>query len=73
MMLVQVYVAIAQHEKEVVILGVGTNARMVEIQRDSFMGRPDHVDWEAQTQTHELNVEWKEAKNAVPEKKAVSK
>ena len=71
-MLVQILVAIARHEKEVIVLAAGTNSRLVEIQKDSFMGRPDHVDWESQVQTHNLSIDWKEVKNAtVPEKKVV--
>jgi len=72
-MLVQIFVAIARHESEVVILGAGTSSRLVEIQRDSFMGRPDHVDWEAQVQTHNLSIDWKEVSNAaIPKEKVVS-
>lgn len=59
---IQIFVAIAKHGEEVVLLGMGQNARLVEIQRDSFMWRPDHIDWEAQIQTHDLKVDWKEKK-----------
>jgi len=59
-MLIQVFVAIAKKGDEVLVLGAGTNARLVGIQRDSFMMGEDHIDYESQTQTHELKIEWQE-------------
>jgi len=64
-MLVQIFVALAKHGDEVIVLGTGTNARLVEIQRDSFIWREDHRDWKVQTQTLELKIEWKEEKDGV--------
>ena len=73
-MRIQLFVALAKHEKEIVLLGVNQNSRLIEILKESFMMRPDHIDWKAQTQTHELQIEWKEEKKneAVPKEEAVS-
>ena len=74
-MRIQLFVALAKHEKEIVLLGVKQNSRLTEILKESFMMRPNHIDWKAQTQTHELQIEWEEEKKneVVPEKEAVSK
>ena len=74
-MRIQLFVALAKHEKEIVLLGVNQNSRLTEILKESFMMRPDHINWKAQTQTHELQIEWEEEKKneVVPEKEAVSK
>jgi hypothetical protein len=83
-MKIQIYIAIAKHEDEEVLLGVGTNRRLVEIQRDSFMGNELHLDWKAQTQIHDIDVIWEEMvtmvtepakedeKNAIRKEKTVS-
>ena len=74
-MRIQLFVALAKHEKEIVLLGVNQNSRLIEILKESFMMQPDHINWKAQTQTHELQIEWEEEKKneVVPEKEAVSK
>lgn len=58
----RIYIALAKHDDEIIVLGVGTNGKLVSIQRDSFMMKEEHVDWEAQTQTIDLEFEWKEDK-----------
>ncbi|MFA7521264.1 hypothetical protein [Shewanella sp.] len=73
-MLVQIFVALGKHNDEVIVLGVGSNSRLVEIQKESFMAKEDHVDWESQTQTHQLEIAWKEnkeAQNAISEEKTI--
>lgn len=71
---IQIFLALAKHGDEVILLGVQSNSRLMEIIKDSFMMRADRCDWEVQTQTHELEIEWKEkeVKNDIPKKASIS-
>lgn len=75
---IQIFVSLAKRGDEVVLLGIGTNSRLVETQRDSFIMRPDNIDYESQTQIHKLEVGWKVEKikqeviNDIHEEKTIS-
>jgi hypothetical protein len=57
-MKVNVFVALAKKDKEEEIVTVGYNGRLVEIQRDAFMNRESHMEWETQIQTYLFDVQF---------------
>jgi hypothetical protein len=73
-MLIQIFVALAKHGEEASILGVGTNRRLVEIQKDSFIMREDHrIGYETKINTYNLNVGWEENDDISKEKEVSDK
>ena len=64
-MKIQIYIALAKNGDDIILLGAGQNSRLVEIIKDSFIMKPNNVEFEAQVQTHELIVNWEENENIV--------
>ena len=59
-MKIQVFIAVARRGEEEEVIAVGSNRRLVDIARDSFIWRPEHEDWEAQIQKHVVDAKFQE-------------
>ena len=59
-MLIQCFVAIVKHDDEEIVAGVGSNKRLVEIQRDSFLSKPEHIEWVGQIQEFRFETKFLE-------------
>jgi hypothetical protein len=63
-MKIQFFVAIARLGEEMVIIGAGTNRRLIDIQRDSFLSNESRqIGWEAKVNTYEFDIKFENENN----------